>query len=130
MKAIFRVAGIVAHAGSLVFGQPALRTGGPIIEDLIANARKHGDAKAFRRLSNLKYALDTLKASDLDGVQCGSGGSPIVRIEEVENVGGRLGGKLLKRYLPALAAGLQSATAVGLAVFLSPTPLAPMLLKS
>src|SRR5690349_19432157 len=55
------------------------------LDALIASAQANGDKKGERRVTNLKYALSSLKPSELNGVRCGKAQNPIkVNPDEAE----------------------------------------------
>ena len=98
---------------------------GDTLDSLIQAAATKGDAKAQRRLSNLKTALHRLNPSDLAGISCGSDREPVAHLEESREIASNLLTAGLEKYAPALAAALASAPAAGIAVFLSPSEIAP-----
>jgi hypothetical protein len=96
------------------------------LDALISNARKNGDAKAEKRVTNLKLALSQLKPSDLDGVRCGKDSAKTAfNVEQAQDVAGKLLDKALEKYLPTLAAALASTPAAGVAAFLTPEKIGP-----
>jgi hypothetical protein len=92
------------------------------LDAVIENAQKAGDMKAVRRATNLKFALGHTKPGDYRGLRCGKDSTAmVIDVGPAEDVGGKLLGKALEKYLPTLAAALASAPATAVAAFLTPT---------
>jgi hypothetical protein len=77
-------------------------------------------------VTNLKFALGTLKPSEFKNIQCGVSETPLaVDVDQSQDVAGKLLEKILDKYLPAVAAAIASAPAAGVALFLTSTSIAP-----